>query len=140
MKMEIIRNLNYSKLRIFIAHLIRITLDIIRKKYPQTDKKQKPQCHKIQEKSKKMLEFRTKNRSKPLPLLEITRVTNVSQTCHKSVTNTSQISHKYVTNTSQKSQFWTKVVTFRQEWHIQFAGNCCTHVNTRKEDTNTATH
>ena len=62
-----------------------------------------------------MLEFRTKNRYKPLPLLEITRVTNLSQTCHKSVTNLSQISHKSVTNQSQKRQFSPKVVTFSQE-------------------------
>ena len=83
----------------------RITLDIFRKKYPCTEKKQKPQCHKNQENSRKMLEFRTKNRYKPLPLLEITRVTNMSQTSHKCVTNQSQISHKSVTNTSQKWQF-----------------------------------
>ena len=97
MKIEIIRNIHNSKLRIFKAYLIRITLDIIRKKYAQTDKKQKSQCHKNQEHSRKMLEFRTKTRYKPLPLLEITRVTSMSQTCHKTVTNMSQTCHKYVT-------------------------------------------
>ena len=115
MKIEIIRNINYSKIRIFNAYLIRTTLNIIPKKYPQTDKKQNVQCHKNQENSKKMLEFRTKNRYKPLPLRGFTRVTNVSQTCHKCVTTLSQMCHKSVTNTSQKWQFWTKVVTFRQE-------------------------
>ena len=72
--------------------------DIIPKKHPKTDKKQHPQCHKYQE---KLPEFRTKNRSKPRPPLEFTRVTNMSQTCHKCVTNMSQIRHKSVTNTSQ---------------------------------------
>ena len=105
MKIEIIRNMLNSKLRIFKAYPIRITLDIIRKKYPQTDKKQKSQCHKNQEKSRKTPEFRTKNRSKPLPLLVITRVTNLSQISHKYVTNVSQTCHKSVTNTSQKRQF-----------------------------------
>ena len=94
MKLEIIRNIQNSKIRIFKAHIIRFASDIIRKKYPHTEKKQKSQCHKIQENSKKMLEFRTKNRYKPLPLLEITRVTNLSQISHKPVTNQSQISHK----------------------------------------------
>ena len=102
MKIEIIRNILNGKLRIFKAILIRITMGIIIKKCPYTDKKQNVQCHKIQEKSRKMLEFRTKNRSKPLPLLEITRVTNLSQIRHKPVTNVSQTGHKYVTNTSQK--------------------------------------
>ena len=105
MKIEIITNIQNSKIRIFNAHLMRITLNIIRKKYPQTDKKHKPQCHKNQENSKKMLEFRTKNRSQPRLLLEFTRVTNLSQTCHKSVTNVSQTCHKSVTNTSQKRRF-----------------------------------
>ena len=115
MKIEIIRYILNSKLRIFKAYLIRITFNIIRKKYPQTDKKQKPQCHKYQENSKKMLKFRTKNRYKPILLLEFTRVTNLSQTCHKPVTNVSQTGHKSVTNQSQKWQFWTKFVTFEQE-------------------------
>ena len=115
MKIEIIRNILNSKIRIFKAYLIRITLDIIRKKYPCTEKKQKPQCHKNQENSKKMLEFRTKNRYKPIPL----RDSPMSQVCHKPVTKQSQMCHKqvtnHVTNTSQKWQFWTKVVTFAQE-------------------------
>ena len=152
MKIEIIRNNNYTlsphgrcdfliatfhgRCDFLIATLAghiknsifdhRITLNIIRKKYPNTEKKQNVQCHKIQEKSRKMLEFRTKNRYKPRLLLEFTRVTNLSQTCHKPVTNLSQMCHKQVTNqsqmchksvtnTSQKWQFWTKVVTFRQE-------------------------
>ena len=119
MKIEIIRYIIISKLRIFKAYLIRITLDIIIKKYPHIDKKQKPQCHKNQEKSRKMLEFLTKNRYKPLPLLEFTRVTNVSQIRHKCVTNTSQTCHKYVTNTSQtchkyvtKKQVFSKICDF----------------------------
>ena len=81
----------YIKYSIFYH---RITLDIIRKKYSNTEKKQIPQCHKIQEKSKKMLEFRTKNRYKPLLLLEIQPCHKMSQTCHKSVTNLSQMCHK----------------------------------------------
>ena len=149
MKIEIITNIHYNKIRIFNAHLImvkyennwtlsphgrcdfliaqfhgrcdflfatlaehiknsifynRITLNTIRKKYPCTEKKQNPNVTKFKKKSRKMLEFRTKNRYKPIPLLEITRVTNVSQTGHKSVTNT-----------SQKRQFSPKVVTFAQE-------------------------
>ena len=112
MKIEIIRNNNYThsphgRCDFLIAPLAerikysifyhRIILNIACKKYPHTDKKLNFQCHKFQEKSRKMLEFRTKNRSKPRLLLEFTRVTNVSQTCHKYVTNVSQISHKYVT-------------------------------------------
>ena len=114
MKIEIIRNIQNSKIRIFNAHLMRIALNIIRKKYPQTDKKHKPQCHKNQENSRKIPEFRTKNRSQPRLLLEFNRVTSMSQTCHKYVTNTSQNSHKYVTKKvvlNQSCDFCTGITT-----------------------------